>query len=198
MNKKKLYNALYKVVLKDELRPVLGCVFHSNGCVVASNGHMLAEVQYPNYNPDLEGKIINRYGAELDKDFPNYKTIIPDITKMTELRDEFIYNNLLKAARNVILTDFDRINNVVVIELNGFLLAKTNIIKAFKVINALDERLTIYTGKPNQGVVLKTEHITCVIMPVDQTTLSPEIKTHFYTIPMALNFQRTIQKQWFE
>lgn len=198
MNKKRLYTAIYKLTLKDELRPVLGCVFHQDGCIVATNSHILAEVKYSGYSPDLEGKTMNRYGLEIDSKFPNYKTIIPDISTMTELRDEYTYNNLLKACRNVILTDFDRINNIVVIELNGILLAKTLIVKAFQVINALGERLTIYTGKNTQGVVFKTEHLTCVIMPLDQDSLSPSIKTHYYTIPTALSFQRPNNKKWYE
>ena len=201
MNKKHLYTALYKLAGTDELRPMLRAIYHNNGIIVATNAHVLAEVQFSDYNPDHEDKAINKLGLPEEGRYPDYKSVIPDESTMTELRDDYIYNNLLKSCRNVIATEACT-NGRVLINVNGILLDKYYIVKVYRVITLLNERLTIYTSPiPNRPVLFKTEHLTAIIMPnspnnVADNSSMDDRDPHYYTIKEALAFQNPNAK-WY-
>lgn len=93
LQKKSKFNP-YNYVSKDELRPAITGVFHSNGYKVATNTHIL--IAYTDdYNDDLESKIVNKKGAIIDARYPNWEAVIPtddnlqyfdlDTSKMTAI-----------------------------------------------------------------------------------------------------------------
>lgn len=51
-------------------------VLYESGKIIATDSEIL--ITYNNdYNPDLEGKIIDKQGAIIDAQFPNWKMVIP-------------------------------------------------------------------------------------------------------------------------
>lgn len=63
---------------QDPLRPILSGIFHSNGYAVATNKHLLFRSR-KEYNPENEGKVVDKDGKEIDGKYPNVSAIIPDV-----------------------------------------------------------------------------------------------------------------------
>lgn len=57
-------------------RPALMGVHYSNGWVEATDAHILIREKYK-YDSELEGKIIGRYGEEIDAEYPDCESVIP-------------------------------------------------------------------------------------------------------------------------
>jgi len=93
LQKKSKFNP-YKYVSKDEMRPAMTGVLHSNGYKVATNTHILVAYK-DDYNDDLESKIVNKKGAIIDARYPNWEAVVPaddnlqyfdlDTSKMTAI-----------------------------------------------------------------------------------------------------------------
>lgn len=58
-------------------RPALMGVHYSNGWVEATDAHILIREKYK-YDSELEGKIIGRYGEEIDAEYPDCESVIPN------------------------------------------------------------------------------------------------------------------------
>lgn len=72
------------------IRPVMGCVHHEEGYKVASDSHLLIAVK-DDYPEDLEGKNIDKKGAECDDKYPKWKLVFPNREKQkaTQYRIDF-------------------------------------------------------------------------------------------------------------
>lgn len=57
-------------------RPAMMGVHFANGWVEATDAHILIREKY-DYNHELEGKVIGRYGEEIDAVFPDISKVIP-------------------------------------------------------------------------------------------------------------------------
>lgn len=67
---------LYDFCAKDPLRPVMEGIYHKDGFKVASNAKILVMLK-DEYDNELESKIIDRNGNEVEGRYPNYLAIIP-------------------------------------------------------------------------------------------------------------------------
>lgn len=86
---------LYKYVDKDKNRLILSGVFHKDGKVYATEGHILCRLSRT-YDEANEGKVIDKTGKEIEGRYPNADSIIPntegwksipaDFTKINEAR----------------------------------------------------------------------------------------------------------------
>ncbi len=102
-NMKKIYNLLYKRFipkLKAELiaKPTQGGVFHQNGYLYATDGHIGVRVPAV-YPDDLEGLLIDKKGEKIGKNFPNLERILPDVSSTHGV--ELDLERIEKAVRNV-------------------------------------------------------------------------------------------------
>ena len=85
---------IYDWVSDDAFRPVMNCVFHDNGYDVASDGHILVCLK-SDYEPELEGKIIDKFGESIDGRYPNYMSVKPKNNKNeVEVDTDKVYDAL--------------------------------------------------------------------------------------------------------
>lgn len=85
---------IYDWVSDDALRPVLGGIFHDNGFEVASDGHVLVCLK-SDYEPELEGRIIDKFGESVCGSYPNYMSIKPKNNKIeVEVDTDKVYDAL--------------------------------------------------------------------------------------------------------
>ena len=70
----------YKFVSKDELRPILGGVYHDNGIKVVSDCHILVAIKDEYDRGELDGKVVGKDGAFIEGNYPNWRSVIPDFT----------------------------------------------------------------------------------------------------------------------
>ena len=73
---------LYDFCDKDQIRPLFTGVNYSNGFKAATDGYVLIKLK-ESYNPDLEGKTIDKKGAEIEGIYPKYNDVIPDDKYLT-------------------------------------------------------------------------------------------------------------------
>lgn len=71
---------LYDFCAKDPLRPVMEGIYHKDGFKVASNAKILVMLK-DEYDNELESKIIDRNGQEVQGRYPNYLAVIPKYDK---------------------------------------------------------------------------------------------------------------------
>lgn len=62
---------------KDPYRPAANGVFHEGGYKVATDHIVLCRVR-AEYEPDLEGKIVDKNGAILNENYPKWRSVVPD------------------------------------------------------------------------------------------------------------------------
>lgn len=188
---KKLYSALYSCVSTDYLRPRLMGIYHKDRYITATDGMILATVKQ-DYPEDLEGKIIGINGKEIEGNYSDYKKVIPYISGLTKIEDDYIYNNLEFACKlSIKKEDWP----TCLIEIGGMLLSTYFLKKAFRLVRILDERLTIYVPSEDyRAIVFKTSSMACVIMPCRRMD-----NNNFYTIEEALTCPVIPKpKKWYE
>lgn len=66
---------LYKFIEKDDIRPVLCGVYHSEGWKVATNGRILIACKQ-DYAEEKEGQIIAKDGTVIEGRYPNWRSVI--------------------------------------------------------------------------------------------------------------------------
>ena len=94
---KQQLNAMYRCTSRDELRPNMQSVYHNNGNIVATDGHILVAVK-SDYNANLEGKMITKDGRDLEGKYPNWRQVIPYKNEVLVTVDT---SELLKASKNI-------------------------------------------------------------------------------------------------
>jgi hypothetical protein len=71
-----IYKFAERPVESGWLRPAMTGIHFADGWAEATDAHILIREKY-GYNPELEGKIIGRYGEEIDAVFPDISKVIP-------------------------------------------------------------------------------------------------------------------------
>lgn len=67
---------LYKFTAKDNLRPALTGVYHSEGWQAATDGHILIACKQ-DYPEEKEGQVILKDGTVIEDKYPNWRSVIP-------------------------------------------------------------------------------------------------------------------------
>ena len=99
-----VYKQLYKITSKEDFKPFLTGVFHRDGKLIASNGHVLAIVKYK-YSSDLEGVIVSKNGENIDAKYPNIdKIYMPSKASKGRLDSRFFKSaEKLRGVKNAYL-----------------------------------------------------------------------------------------------
>ena len=77
--------SIYNYVSKDDLRPVLQCVYHSGGFKVATDANILVALAQQDYPKELEGKLLSKTAEEIDGKFPCWERVIPDKSRAADV-----------------------------------------------------------------------------------------------------------------
>lgn len=86
--KKECFLDFFRYVSTDERRPYMQGVYHDNGFKIATNGCVLAMCR-ASYESRFEGVILSKELIPIEGSFPNYKRVLPDLTKMHEVFFDF-------------------------------------------------------------------------------------------------------------
>lgn len=71
------FNIYDYVASKTIYRSVMRGIYHNNGEIVASDGHILVVLKNQEYNEDLEGKSVCKDGTIMDERYLNYNSVKP-------------------------------------------------------------------------------------------------------------------------
>jgi hypothetical protein len=100
IDSKKLYDLLYKeFVSKNDNAYNISCVKHENGCLYASDAHILAKVEY-DYPPEMDGKAFDINGNQIAPKV-NYDAVIPAKSGYDHYLTDEEVNNIKIAAKKV-------------------------------------------------------------------------------------------------
>jgi hypothetical protein len=139
----------------------------------------------------LEGKTILPSGKEPNGKYPRYEAVLLDIKDMIRLENDHIYNRLEKACKNITPNSY-----LTKLNIEGKWYSRKFLLRMFRLVHLLNERLTIYTSKdPRKAIVFVTENMYCMVMPI-QTVYEDDKKA--YTLEKALNFKAPDKTQWYE
>jgi hypothetical protein len=165
--------SLYDFVDKTAAYKALSGIYYDNGNQVATDSHHIIVLK-EEYDPELEGKIIDKNGEEVEARFPNYNAVLPKSIEgwePHEIDTEQFYSwiderraayKLQNGGKHVKWSDgwFVRV---------GPLLFKADrfngIIKAGKELGSL----TLYTLDAEHGGVIQTEKGIFMSMPWRET-----------------------------
>lgn len=169
--------SMYDFTGKKTLRQY-ECVYYDNGCQIATDGRQILVLKQ-DYDKELEGKAIDKYGVELDTKFPKYKAVLPkslDGYEKHEIDPERFYSWIdeRRAA-------FKLQNDGKSIKYDGGWFVRIGhclfaaelfnlIIKAAKELGSM----TIHTIASDQGAVIQTEKGIYLAMPWNETD-SPDV-----------------------
>lgn len=67
----------YNYVSRDDLRPAMTGVLHQNGFKVATDGNIMIALAAQDYEPELEGCIIDKKANKINERFVNWRMVIP-------------------------------------------------------------------------------------------------------------------------
>ena len=96
----KYKEVLYRsIVSKDELRPSIAGVYHSNGYAYATDAFVLVKSKNQ-YDETNEGSIINRVGFKVDAKYPNADGVIPNVEGLTPKKVNTL--NALRVATSLV------------------------------------------------------------------------------------------------
>lgn len=91
-----LYNYADK---KDFIRPMMGCVYHTEGLKVASDTYILVALK-EDYDPELEGKAVKYDGSFEEGKYPNFRALRPTNFKKTHTANEFDFEKFDEFVRD--------------------------------------------------------------------------------------------------
>ena len=151
----------YKFCAKDQSRPVLNGIFHDNGNVVATNGHILLVVK-EEYDPIYEGKSISKAGTVIEGRFPNWKAVIPkfenegktlDLNRIIEIRDQMLLDKKIEPNKKFMM------------RVNGKSIRLDLLSLCIKFLNKFPKAV-FNTKEDNYGaMVFEYEENICIVMP---------------------------------
>jgi hypothetical protein len=75
---------LYNLCYKGDFERTISGIYHDKGYIVATDGYILAKIK-EEYPEELEGKIITKYGDEIEGIYPNYQKVIGNFDEMTDV-----------------------------------------------------------------------------------------------------------------
>lgn len=155
-------NALKKVCETNPLRPVMESIFHENGRMIATDGHILVVIDAM-YDKSLEGKIIHKKtGQEMEGRYPNYKAVIPseDITEWLDIDGEKLFEGA-KRLRNVKSTTHT------VIEVNGVAYSANKLFTVMNILkNPKDLKFRREINREDRPLTIESEGFTALVMAV--------------------------------
>lgn len=202
INEKKLYDLLYKsFVCKDN--EMASGVFHENGHLYASNGHIITRVKY-NYPPEKEGISINKDGNKIDKP-AKYEDLITDPSLYGEIIDIDTVEKLkigAKKLRRIRRKDFEPIIDTGLTPIfddycNKIIAYRAVYLKAaFDLFNTIKEDFNILfrTGDKiyDKRLIFRSLKSDTVveIMPVNISTYEVENMDSIFTIDEAVKFEK--------
>lgn len=74
---------------KNNLRENLKGAFYEDGRIVATDAHVLIVLENQNYPEEFEGKIVSPDGDFIEAKYPQWRSVIPDPKKMTEIKPDW-------------------------------------------------------------------------------------------------------------
>lgn len=74
---------------KNDLRKNLKGAFYEDGRIVATDAHALIVLENQNYPEEFEGKIVSPDGDFIEAKYPQWRSVIPDPKKMTEIKPDW-------------------------------------------------------------------------------------------------------------
>lgn len=74
---------------KNDLRENLKGAFYEDGRIVATDAHVLIVLENQNYPEEFEGKIVSPDGDFIEAKYPQWRSVIPDPKKMTEIKPDW-------------------------------------------------------------------------------------------------------------
>lgn len=74
---------------KNDLRKNLKGAFYEDGRIVAADAHVLIVLENQNYPEEFEGKIVSPDGDFIEAKYPQWRSVIPDPKKMTEIKPDW-------------------------------------------------------------------------------------------------------------
>lgn len=191
-------NALYKICVKNDLRPVMECVYYDGGQMVASDGHILMAVK-AEYDAKNEGKIIHKDGRAIEGFYPRWQSVIPS---ERATRINVSQKKLFDAVKNI-----RKVKNAqfTIINICDYYFSAERI---FKILNVLKkEKFDIYIHDLNYGgaiILFKNENVTALCMNMlieknyefNKENIEQYNTPIIYTIDEALNYKH-IEKTTF-
>ena len=186
-----IYKSLYKAT-KNKYNPndKYGAIYHDNGYLVATNGHILAKIK-ADYSPELEGKIIAPDGKEVNETYMKYQSFLDAIDRMQPVST----CNLLQACKNVVKFKDPEKNNISLRP--DFNVRAKFILDGYDILGK-DAELYI----PEEGV------ITCCMKSGDSRVLicsvllrdDVEVSDLSFTVDeaMTLVIEKKVKKEWYE
>ena len=184
-------SALYKVCVKNSLRPVMEGVYYDRGQIVATDGHALVAIK-AEYNAKNEGKIIHKDGQIIEGFYPKWQSVIPSgEATMVNVNQKKLFD-AVKNIRKVKNAQFTIINIC-----DYYFNAE----KIFKILDILKkEKFDIYIYDLNYGgaiILFKNENVTalCINMDIERNyefnkeNIEQYNTPIIYTIDEALNYK---------
>ena len=101
---KKIYNLLYREVCLTPakamaaLQPRYSAVNHNNGRIEATDGYKVVAIPF-DYPEELEGKMLDKQGEEVEGKFPNVNSVFPHLNSTEKV--EIDLDMLEKAVNNI-------------------------------------------------------------------------------------------------
>lgn len=74
---------------KNDLRKNLKGAFYEGGRIVATDAHVLIVLENQNYPEEFEGKTVSPDGDFIEAKYPQWRSVIPDPKKMTEIKPDW-------------------------------------------------------------------------------------------------------------
>lgn len=178
-----IYKSLYKATKGSHPSEKYGAIFHENGYLVATNGHILAKIK-ADYSPELEGKIIAPDGKEVNETYMKYQSFLDAIDRMQPVST----CNLLQACKNVVKLNDPEKNNISIRP--DFNVRAKFILDGYGLLGK-DAELYI----PDEGV------ITCCMKNGDSRVLICKTDSHdAFTVDEAMDIviEKKVKKAWYE
>ncbi len=178
-----IYKSLYRATKGDHLSDRLGAVYHDNGYLVATNNHILAKIK-ADYSPELEGKIIDMDGSEVNETYMKYQMFLDAIDRMKPVST----CNLFQACKNVVKLNDPEKNNISFRP--DFNVSAKFILDGYSLLGP-DAELYI----PDDGT------ITCCMKSGDSMVLICNTSSHdAFTVDEAMDLviEKKVKKAWYE
>lgn len=164
MHSDQLLKSIFACVAKGSTTryPSLKGILYDSGALVASDTFVIVVVQ-AEYDPKLEGKIIDRSGEEIQLKPLNYKSVIPAVETLDKCSCQYDVIDLLTACLNMPQSpDVD--NERILIDFDGLLFYPPRVLQILRVFEQLGEHPGIYVG--TDRILLKSKSCTGVVVKV--------------------------------
>lgn len=209
---KKIYNILYREICLSkkgdvELRPNFSTVYHNRGRIVATDGFMAVTIPFE-YLEELEGKMINRQGAEIEGRFPNVDSVFSDLKSTEKVEVDLV--KLEEAVNNIAKLKFKDGKNTLfacvdILGDEGYCFSAPYLATSIKIFKELKKSFELRVSGRKYLLVLDSDYILeddyakCIIMPCNANDDTSET---YFTLETALAYEhpklQPKNKAWYE